>query len=255
MPKTRIIAILNQKGGVGKTTTALNLAHGLALKGYEVLAIDLDPQAQLTNSLGMVRRDIAGIERALLHKEALINLTYPMRDNLRLIPAGSSLGDVETLVQGGANRGKLLRDALQAEHGKYHFILLDCPPSSSLLAVNAIFASDEILIPMTGDYLALQGMAYLMGTLRNFEKALGHKLKQWIVLSRFQARRKLSQDVLSRLKEHLPGTVLQTQISESVLLAESPSFGKSIFEYKPGSKPAEEYAALTDDLLSGRVLQ
>ena len=254
MVKTRIIAVLNQKGGVGKTTIALNLAHGLALKGYEVLAIDLDPQAQLTNSLGMVRRDVAGIERALLHTEPLLNVIYPIRDNLRLVPAGSRLGEVEMLTEGGANRGKLLRDALRSERGKYHFILLDCPPSSSLLAVNAIFASDEILIPMTGDYLALQGMSYLMGTLRNFEKALGHKLKQWIVMSRFQPRRKLSQDVLTRLVEHFPGCVLQTQIGESVLLAESPSFGKSIFEYKEGSKPAEEYDALVNDLLLGRVL-
>jgi chromosome partitioning protein len=124
-----------------------------------------------------------------------------------------------------------------------------------LLAVNAIFASDEILIPMTGDYLALQGMAYLMGTLRNFEKALGHKLKQWVVLSRFQAKRRLSQDVLAKLIKHLPGSVLQTQIGESVLLAESPSFGKSIFEYKSGSKPAQEYDALADDLLFGRVFE
>jgi chromosome partitioning protein len=255
MAKTRIISVLNQKGGVGKTTTTLNLSHGLALKGYEVLVIDLDPQAQLTNCLGMVRRDVAGIERALLHAEPLINLTYPMRDNLRLVPAGAGLGDVETLSEGGANRGRLLRDALQGERGKYHFILLDCPPSSSLLAVNAIFASDEILIPMTGDYLALQGMAYLMGTLRNFEKALGHKLKQWVVMSRFQPKRRLSQDVLSKLIEHFPGRVLQTQIGESVMLAESPSFGKSIFEYKPTSKPAQEYETLVEDLLLGRVFQ
>lgn len=254
MVTTRIIAVLNQKGGVGKTTTVLNLAHGLALKGYEVLAIDLDPQAQLTNSLGMVRRDITGIERALLHAEPILSITYPMRNHLRLVPAGASLGEVETLTHGSAIRGKLLREALQSERGKYHFILLDCPPSSSLLAVNAIFASDEIMIPMMGDYLALQGMAYLMGTLKNFEKALGHKLKQWVVLSRFQPRRNLSQDVLARLVEHFPGCVLQTQIGESVLLAESPSFGKSIFEYKPGSKPANEYAALVDDILLGRVL-
>lgn len=255
MTNTRVISVLNQKGGVGKTTTALNLAHALARKGYEVLLIDLDPQAQLTNSLGMVRRDISGVESALLHAEPLLHVTYPMREHLRLIPAGAQLGEVEMLAEGGANRGKLLRDALHGERGKYHFVIMDCPPSSSLLAVNAIFASDEILVPMTGDFLALQGMAYLMGTLRNFEKALGHTIRHWIVLSRFQPRRKLSQDVLTRLVEHFPGKVLQTQIGESVLLAESPSFGKTIFEYKPGSVSAKEFETLADDLLLGRVIQ
>ena len=250
---TRIIAVLNQKGGVGKTTTTLNLAHGLARKGYDVLAIDLDPQSQLTNSLGMVKQNIRGLEECLLGDEPLVKVTHPIRENLFLVPAGTGLTDVENLVQGGASRGQLLKKVLHKEYDKYDFVLIDSPPSSGLLVVNAIFATDEILIPMTGDYLALQGLAHLMGTLRNFEKVVNHKLRQWIVLSRFMKQRRLSREVQAKLVKHFPGSVLQTCISESVLLAESPSFGKSIFEYKPASRAAEEYAELVEDLLIGRT--
>lgn len=254
MAKTRIIAVINQKGGVGKTTTTTNLVHGLARKGYQVLAIDLDPQAQLTVSLGMFRRqDIAGLEKALMENEPLIKVTYPIRENLKLVPAGYGLSDIENLAEGGAARGKLLKQALQADADKYDFVIIDCPPSSGLLVVNAIFATDEIVIPMTGDYLALQGMSHLMGTLKNFEQALGHRLKQWIVFSRYQGRRRLSREVKEKLIKHFPGKVFKTEIAESVLLAECPSFGKTIFEYKPSSRSAMEYESLVDDLILGRT--
>ena len=254
MKDTRIISVINQKGGVGKTTTTANLAHGLARKGYQVLAIDLDPQAQLTVSFGMFKRDdVAGLEKALLEKQALLEVTYPVRENLKLVPAGYGLSDVESLDTGGVARGKLLREAISSERQKYHFILIDCPPSSGLLIANAIFASNEVVIPMTGDYLALQGISHLMGTLKNFQRALGHDLKQWIVLSRFVARRRLSNEVKQKLIEHFPGKVLNTEIAESVLLAECPSFGKTIFEYKQNSRSSVEYDSLVDDLIIGRT--
>lgn len=254
MTKPRIIAVINQKGGVGKTTTTTNLAHGLARKGYQVLAIDLDPQAQLTVSLGMHRRpDTPGLEKTLLEKEPLVKVTYPIRDNLKLVPAGYGLADIEHLREGGASRGNLLKDALVDVAPQYDYVLIDCPPSSGLLIVNAIFAAEEIVIPMTGDYLALQGMSHLMGTLRNFEAVLGHGIRRWIVLSKFQSRRRLSKEVRDKLIKHFPGKVLKTDITESVLLAESPSFGKTIYEYKPNSRSAAEYTALVDDLITGRV--
>ena len=254
MAETRIISVINQKGGVGKTTMTTNLAHGLARKGYEVLAIDLDPQAQLTVSLGMIRRDdVGGLEKALLEKEPLSTVTYKLAEHLHLVPAGYGLTDVENLTEGGASRGRLLKDALSDGVQQYDFVLIDCPPSSGLLVVNAIFATKEVVIPMTGDYLSLQGMSHLMGTLRNFEDALGHQLKRWIVLSRFVARRRLSNEVKQKLIEHFPHQVMKTEIAESVLLAECPSFGKSIFEYKPKSRSALEYESLVDDLIIGRT--
>jgi len=253
MSKPRIIAVLNQKGGVGKTTITTNLVHGIARKGYEVLAIDLDPQAQLTTSLGMAQRDLKGLDECLLEEVSLSDVSYPVRENLELIPAGSELSEVERLAEGGVSRGMLLKNALNNHIDKYDYVLIDCPPSSGLLVVNAIFATHEVLIPMTGDYLALQGLSHLMATLKNFEQALGHKLKQWLVLSRFQARRRLSQEVRDKLIEHFPDKVLATEISESVVLAESPSYGETIFEYKPSSKSAAEYESLVDDLIIGRT--
>ncbi|MDH5471414.1 MAG: ParA family protein [Gammaproteobacteria bacterium] len=253
MKQTRVIAVLNQKGGVGKTTTTLNLVHGLARKGYDVLAIDLDPQGQLTSSLGLIKRDIEGLEKAMLNGTPLVSVTYPVRENLKLVPAGYGLTEVEEKTEGGVARGKLLKNTLETIKGKYDFILIDCPPSSGLLVVNALFAVNEVVIPMTGDYLALQGLSHLMATLKNFEKALGNTYKQWIVLGRYQARRRLAQEVKEKLKQYFANSMLLTEISESVLLAESPSFGKTIFEYKPSSRSAKEFESLVDDLIIGRT--
>lgn len=253
MKQTRLIAVLNQKGGVGKTTTTLNLVHGLARKGYEVLAIDLDPQGQLTSSLGLIKRDVGGLEKAMLNGTPLLNVTYPVRENLKLVPAGYGLTEVEEKTEGGTSRGMLLKNTLEDVKGKYDFIVIDCPPSSGLLVVNALFAVNEVVIPMTGDYLAMQGLSHLMSTLKNFENALGNKYKQWIVLGRFQARRRLAQEVKEKLKHYFADSMLPTDISESVLLAESPSFGKTIFEYKPSSRSAKEFESLVDDLIIGRT--
>lgn len=253
MKQTRVIAVINQKGGVGKTTTTLNLVHGLARKGYEVLAIDLDPQGQLTSSLGLIKRDIEGLEKAMLNNTSLLNVTYPVRENLKLVPAGYGLTEVEAKSEGGSARGMLLKNTLQDVKGQYDFILIDCPPSSGLLVVNALFAVDEVVIPMTGDYLALQGLSQLIATLKNFERALGNAYRQWIVLGRFQSRRRLAQDVKAKLKQYFSSNLLTTEISESVSLAESPSFGKTIFEYKPSSRSAREFASLVDDLIVGRT--
>ncbi|MDH5571675.1 MAG: ParA family protein [Gammaproteobacteria bacterium] len=252
MSETRIIAVLNQKGGVGKTTIATNLAHGLARKGKKVLAIDLDPQGHMTASLGMAQRKLPGVDDCLLKDKSLLEVSYDVRENLKLVPAGPGLSEFEKLSEGGAARGMLLKNKLATEIDDYDFVIMDCPPSSNLLVSNAIFASNEVMIPMTGDYLGLQGLAFLMRTLKKFEQAMGHSLIQWIVLSRYHARRRISQEVKISLMTRFTGRVLQTEISESVHLAECPGFGKTIFEYKPNSKSALEYDALVDELLTGR---
>ena len=249
----RVISVINQKGGVGKTTTTANLAHGLALKGYKVLAIDLDPQSHLASSLGMTREDIAGLDAVFLKGIPLKSVRISLRQNLHLVAAGGHLNEVENL-SGGKSRGLLLKRALDQYDGDADFILIDCPPSSGLLVINALFATEEILIPMTGDYLAMQGLSHLMATLHNFEEKLDKSYTQWIVLSRFHERRRLAQEVREKLIEYFPETVLATAISEAALLAECPGFGQSVFEYKPNSKSSGEYDSLIDDLVDGRVL-
>jgi len=253
MSQTRVISVLNQKGGVGKTTLTAHLAHGLAIKGFNVLAIDLDPQAQLTASLGILGETEKVLEKSLLDDAPLHSVTLTARDNLNIVPASHRLSALEKLSDNGAATGLLLKNRLMEEEDKYDFILMDCPPSSGLLVLNALLASKEIITPMTGDYLGLQGLAYLMKTLKRIEGILSQKLSQWVVLSRFQARRRLSQEVKDRLKKYFPDKILKTDISESVLLAECPSFGKTIFEYRPTSKSADEYRNLVDDLLLERT--
>ncbi|MDH5256580.1 MAG: ParA family protein [Gammaproteobacteria bacterium] len=249
----RVISVINQKGGVGKTTTTANLAHGLALKGYKVLAIDLDPQAHLASSLGVTREDIAGLDAVFLKGIPLKSVQMAIRENLFLVSAGGHLNEVEN-IGSGKSRGLLLKRAIDAYDGDIDFILIDSPPSSGLLVINALFATDEILIPMTGDYLALQGLSHLMSTLNNFQQKLHKDYTQWIVLSRFHERRRLAQEVREKLVSYFPQTVLETSISEAAILAECPGFGQSVFEYKPGSKAAAEYDSLIDDLVEGRVL-
>ncbi len=253
MSQARVISVLNQKGGVGKTTITTNLAHGLAVKGFKVLAIDLDPQAQLTTSLGILKEKNKLLEKSLLDDAPLSSITVQARNNLNIIPASHGLSDIDKLTSNGAENGLLLKKKLTEEIEKYDFILIDCPPSSGLLIMNAILASNEIITPMTGDYLGLQGLAYLIRTLKKFETILERKLTQWVVLSRFQAKRRLSQEVKSRLKQYFPNKILKTDISESVVLAECPGFGKTVFEYRPSSKSAEEYRSLVDDLLLERT--
>jgi len=253
MSQARVISVLNQKGGVGKTTLTTNLAHGLAIKGYNILAVDLDPQAQLTASLGIQEDSEKVLEKSLLDDAPLHSVTLPARENLSIVPTSHGLSALEKLSGNGASSGFLLKNKLEHEIGKYDFIIIDCPPSSGLLVLNSILASKEIITPMTGDYLGLQGLAYLMRTLKRFEKILEQKLSQWVVLSRFQTRRRLSQEVKSRLREYFPNKILKTDISESVLLAECPGFGKTVFEYRPGSKSADEYRSLVDDFLLERT--
>ncbi len=253
MSRARVISVLNQKGGVGKTTLTTNLSHGLAIKGFNVLAIDLDPQAQLTASLGILGENKKLLERSLLNDTSLDTVTLQTRENLSIIPASHSLSDLDKLSGNGAASGLLLKNRLINQIEKYDFILIDCPPSSSLLVLNAILSSKEIITPMTGDYLGLQGLAYLMRTLKKFETILEQRLIQWVVLSRFQKRRRLSQEVKKRLRKYFPNKVLKTDISESVVLAECPGFGKTVFEYRPESKSATEYRSLVDDLLLERT--
>lgn len=251
---TRVIAVLNNKGGVGKTTTASNLSYSLATKGYKVLAIDLDPQSHLSVSLGEQDPENAGIDDVFLDGDDLADSIINVRKNLDLVPAGIRLSEVEKLSSKGSSQAKLLLSALKSDKSNYDYILFDCPPTSGLLNFNALFAADEIIIPVSSDYLALHGVSQLLKTIKSTENFMGKSLRIWVALTRFSLRRRLSKEVQEKLIGYFPNQVLVTPIRECVPLAESPGFGQSIFEYRLNSNGAKDYDQLADDLIQFRTL-
>lgn len=246
----RAIAVINQKGGVGKTTTTANLAHALALAGQKVTVIDLDPQGHLAAHLGAYNREQQGIDKVMLGEKQVDEVITDIRDCLRLIPAGSEL---DMLERGGGDKQsqKRLKKAATTAGAGQDFIIIDCPPASGLLIDYALAIVDEIIVPVAGDYLALRGLSDLIATLRQFEERHTHAFKQWIVVTRFHTRRRLSWEVHEKLLEYFPSSVLGTPIRETSVLAECPSFGKTAFEYKRGNNGAADYQALANDLLNG----
>lgn len=249
----RIVTVINQKGGVGKTTTTVNLCHALAETGKKVTAIDLDPQGHLALSFGVLAQR-SGIDEAMLKEKKLDQQIIQTRPHLQLITAGTKLKDLEQWNGQGKPRGILLRDALKNQLTDQDFVFIDCPPSSGLLIANALVVTDEILIPMTGDYLSLQGLSHLMATVRRFEKTLKKQYKSLLVMSRFAPTRRISSQVLSNLKMHFPGKILATVIREAAVLAECPSQGKTIFDFSPKSRSADDFRNLAGDFLEGRVM-
>ncbi|MBI1423009.1 MAG: AAA family ATPase [Gammaproteobacteria bacterium] len=250
----RMLAVINQKGGVGKTTTTLNLAHAVAQRGKRVLCIDLDPQAHLTAGFGQLRKAQHGVADLLLGEMAFTDVVVQARANLDLIPAGERLGELEHLNQGGAKRGWLLRDAISEYIDDYDFVFVDCPPSSGILGMNALLATREVLIPVSGDFFALQGLSRLMGIFQHIEGVLKTRTEKWVVLTRYQERRRLARDVRDKILGYFPKHVYRTPIRETVALAESPGFGKTIFEYQGKGNGAMDYMNLAEDVLLGKVM-
>ena len=248
----RRIAVVNQQGGVGKTTLTGNLAYALSRMGKRVLLIDMDPQSHLAASLGIVERGLTGMDRVLMHQEQLEDHAILVRDNLNLIPAGSQLGGLEKESESAS--GGLLKEALERSRIQSDFVLIDAPPSSGVLVVNILYAAEEVLIPVTGDYLGLQGLSYLIGTLKNFEKSLDHQLQRWLVMSRYHKRRRLAREVRDKVQGYFPGELLKTPIRECDALAEAPGFGKSVMEYRWHAAGSRDFKSLAKDLLQGRTV-
>lgn len=249
-----MIAVINQKGGVGKTTTTMNLSHALARADKKVLAIDLDPQSHLTAGFGLRHAGQAGIADVLMGEKDIFEVVVPARENVDLIPAGERLGELEHLTSGGAKRGWLLNDALAEIKTQYDYVYFDCPPSSGILGMNALLAADEVLIPVSGDFFALQGLSRLMGIFKHIEQTLKRDIDKWVVLTRFQERRRLARDVRDKIIGYFPKHVYQTPIRETVALAESPGFGKTIFEYQQNGNGAQDYMSLAKDVIKRSVI-
>lgn len=253
---------MNQKGGVGKTTTTLNLSHALALEGQKILMLDMDPQGHLGSCFGVNTDTSEGMDEVLLEGRTITDVMQGVRENLFLVPAGARLGEIETSPQGTeqteaqqSKMGYQLFDALSVmQRSDFDFILVDCPPASGLLAMNAILACNEFLVPVTGDYLALQGLSRLIKVVTHIEQALNKNIQKWFVLTRYQKQRKLAQQIRHKLVNYFPHRIFETAIRENVSLAESPGFAKTIFEYKPRSNGAEDYRKLAIDLLEDRTL-
>ncbi len=244
---------MNQKGGVGKTTTTINLGHALALAGKKVTLLDMDPQAQIATGYGLDAA-LPGIDEVLLDQIHLDELTLSVKDNLMVVPAGKRLADFEHTIKGGSERAYVLQKAIAVSSlSEQDFVLIDCPPSSGLLGMNAMFAATEVLVPISGDYLSLHGLSRMMQILKGAESFTGQSIKLWLVSTRMQLRRRLTQEVRNKILKYFPGRVLNTVIRENVSLAESPSFGQTIFDYKNTSAGAEDYSALAQDLLKGRT--
>lgn len=246
----RTIAVINQKGGVGKTTTTANLAHAFAIKGYSVTGIDMDPQGHLAAHWGCYRQDDHGVDQVLLGDKTIPQVAISARDKLHLVPAGAGLKEIE---RGGGDEflADRLKKALSLVSETQDYTFIDCPPASGLLIDYALSVSDEIIIPVAADYLALRGLSDIIETVRDFEQQFDKKFNYWVAVTRFHTRRKLSWEVRDKLLEYFPENMLATCIRETSVLAECPSFGKTAFEYKGGNYGAYDYASLARDLLSG----
>jgi chromosome partitioning protein len=243
------IAIANQKGGVGKTTTAISLGAALAGMGRRVLLIDLDPQGNATAGLGESRERAASVHGVLLREapvsEAIIRTSVP---GLDLLPSSTDMAGAEVELVPALAREHRLRTALGQVQG-YDVILVDCPPSLGLLTINALTAADEVIVPVQAEYLALEGLAQLLATIEAVRARLNQKLAILAVLVTMTDRRnRLSVQVAEEVRRHFPDVMARTQIPRSVRLAEAPSHGKPISTYDPASRATEAYAEFAREI-------
>ena len=248
----KAIAIFNQKGGVGKTTTNVNLSACLAASGKKVLVIDIDPQGNTTSGLGIDKNNLQYSMYDLLIGEIDIYscIIGTKRDNLFIIPSSVQLAGAEIELADMEGRESKLKQVIGPIKDKYDYIFIDCPPSLGLLTINSLTAVESVLIPIQCEFYALEGVSQLMNTIELVRKNLNPKLQiQGVILSMFDGRTNLSIQVVDEVKKYFKGKVYTTLIPRNVRLAEAPSYGMSIVEYDPKSKGAEAYCELADEFL------
>ncbi len=248
----RIIAVANQKGGVGKTTTSINLTAALAAKGKKVLLIDVDPQGSSTSGFGVEKNEVENTLYELLLEECTTKdcIIEEVMENVSLIPSNANLGAIEIELVGIDRKEFILKSALDYINDKYDYIILDCPPALNTLTINAMTAADSVLVPIQTEYYALEGLSQIIYSINLVKERINPKLElEGVVFTMYDSRTNLSLQVVENVKANLKEYIYNAVIPRNVRLAEAPSFGMPITKYDPKSAGAEAYMNLAEEMI------
>lgn len=252
----RIISVTNQKGGVGKTTTATNLSAALSILGKKVLIVDLDPQANTTLGMGIKKDEVeSDIYNVIVEGESIKDIIIPFKENPELVhiaPASVNLAGADiSLHENNKSKDNVIKDSLKVVQDDYDFIIIDCPPSLGLLNRNALTAADSVIIPIQCEYYALEGMTQLLATIRIIKKMFNTNLKiEGILLTMYDNRTNLAKEVREEIKKLFKEKVYQTEIPRNIKLAEAPQYGQTIFQFDKNSNGAKAYLKLSQEVIN-----